>query len=229
MKTLLRFVAFLLFSSLLAPAGASEKPPEAWDDWAKWVAARYSTADDQDHGPDVGGNEWASALSKRLGVTGKDGHGPDLKSAEWRAAVEKKLAEMNKRDLLSSHDTIAKFTGITDHKCRGLTALCPDRCGHSGRMANFEIVKYLGYEKPGKYGDEQQKTFNVLIEDNMKHAKVPEATLKAIDALKPGATVRLKWNHDYVTKNGSKFPERPIVSIEPMTPEQAEAASKEAK
>ena len=96
-------------------------------------------------------------------------------------------------------------------------------------MASFEIVKYLGYEKPGKYGDEKQATFSVLIEDNMKHAKVPAATLKAIEALNPGATVHLKWNHDYVTRAGSKFPERPIVSIEPMTPEQVEAAGKPSK
>jgi hypothetical protein len=205
---------------------AAEKAPEAWSDWAKWADQQHDVGDGQGHGPDVGGDEWASALSKQLGVTDKDGHGPDFKSAEWRAAVEKKLAELNKRELLSSHDTVAKFTGITDHKCRGLTALCPDECGHSGRMANFEIVKYLGYEKPGQYGDEKQKTFHMLIEDNMKHTRVPAEILKAIEALKSGRTVRLKWNHDYVTKGGSKFPERPIVGIEPMTPEQVEAATK---
>lgn len=222
MKPLLLLLGTLLLSSLTALA--AEDPPEAWDDWAKWAAARHSTADGQGHGPDVGGDEWASALAKQLGVTDKDGHGPDLKSAEWRAAVEKKLAELNQRELLSSHDTVATFTGIADHQCRGRTAQCPDRCGHSGKLATFEIVKYLAYEKPGQYGDEKQKTFQVLIEDNMKHAKVPAEILKAIEALKPGATVRLKWNHDYVTKAGSKFPERPITSIEPMTPEQIEAA-----
>jgi hypothetical protein len=224
MKPFLPLVMSLLFSPLVGLA--SEKPPEAWDDWANWAGEQHDVGDGQGHGPDVGGDEWASALSQQLGVTDKDGHGPDLKSAEWRAAVEKKLAELNKRELLSSHDTIAKFTGITDHECRGRTALCPDRCGHSGKLATFEIVKYLAYEKPGQYGDEKQKTFHVLIEDNMKHAKVPAEILKAIGALKPGATVRLKWNHDYVTKNGSKFPERPIAGIEPMTPGQVEAAGK---
>jgi hypothetical protein len=226
MKPFRRSILPLLLSSLVGLAAAADKPPEAWEDWAKWVDSQHSTSDGQGHGPDVGGNEWASALSKQLKITDGAGHGPDLKSAEWRAAVEKKLAELNKRELLSCHDTIAKFTGIADHKCRGLTALCPDKCGHSGRMATFEIVKYLGYEKPGQYGDEKQKTFSVLIEDNMKNAKVPDATLKAIDSLKPGTTVHLKWNHDYVTRDGSKFPERPIISIEPMTPDQVEAAGK---
>jgi hypothetical protein len=216
----------VLLAALSGLAVAADEPPEAWDEWTKWVEARHSTADGQGHGPDVGGNEWASALSKQLKITDGSGHGPDLKSAEWRAAVEKKLAELNKRELLSSHDTVAKFTGISDYKCRGLTALCPDQCGHSGRMATFEIVKYLGYEKPGQYGDEKQKTFSVLIEDNMKNAKVPDAILKAIDSLKPGTTVHLKWNHDYVTRDGSKSPERRIVGIEPMTPEQVEATGK---
>jgi hypothetical protein len=228
MKAIRRSILPLLLAPLCALAVAGDKPPEAWDEWAKWVDAQHSTSDGQGHGPDVGDNEWASALSKQLKITDASGHGPDLKSAEWRAAVEKKLAELNQRELLSSHDTVAKFTGITDFQCRGRTALCPDKCGHSGRMATFEIVKYLGYEKPGQYGDEKQKALSVLIEDNMKNAKVPDAILKAIDSLKPGATVHLKWNHDYVTRDGSKSPERPIVSIEPMTPEQVEAAGKEA-
>lgn len=143
-------------------------------------------------------------------------------------AAEKPAPAGDGRELLSSHDTVARFTGIRDHRCRGLTSLCPDRCGDSGRLATFEIVQYLAYEKPGKYGDEKQQTFSVLIEDNLKNAKVPAAVLKAIDSLKPGQTVRLQWNHDYVTRGGSKFPERPIVRVEPMTPEQVEAAKKPA-
>jgi hypothetical protein len=222
-------VSLLLAALFLVTRVLAEAPPESWDDWAKWANQQHDVGDGQGHGPDVGGDEWASALARQLGVADKDSHGPDLKSAEWRAAVEKKLGELNKRELLSSHDTISKFTGISDHRCRGLTSLCPDKCGHSGRMAHFAIVKYLAYEKPGEFGDEKQETFNVLIEDNMKHAKVPAEILKAIGALEPGAIVRLKWNHDYVTKAGSKFPERPITGIEPMTPEQVEAATKAAK
>lgn len=148
-----------------------------------------------------------------------------MASAEPEPAKPAPAAEQ--RELLSSHDTIARFTGISDHRCRGLTALCPDRCGHSGRLATFEIVKYLAYQKPGKYGDEKGKTFSVLIEDNLKNAKVPEAILKSINSLKPGALVHLQWNHDYITRDGSRFPERPIVRVEELTPEQAEAAAKE--
>lgn len=130
------------------------------------------------------------------------------------------------RKLLSSHDTIARFTGVTEFTCMGRTGLCPDRCGHSGLKANFEIVRYIAYQKPGQYGDEKGKTFSVLFQDNLKHAKVSKEILNTINSLKPGAMVHLQWNHDYVTREGSKFPERPIVLLEELTPEQAEAAGK---
>jgi hypothetical protein len=33
--------------------------------------------------------------------------------------------------------------------------------------------------------------------------------------------VLLSWNHDYVTKQGTSSPERPIVKLEKVTPERA--------
>ena len=119
-----------------------------------------------------------------------------------------------KRERLSSHSTIAKFTGIKDHRCMGLTGLCPDRCGSSGELASFEIIKYLAYKKTGEYGDAKQKDFQILIQDNMGKEKVPADILAKIRALKPGDKVKLDWNHDYVTKQGSSSPERPITKLE---------------
>ncbi len=119
-----------------------------------------------------------------------------------------------KRELLSSHSTIAKFTGIKDHRCMGRTSLCPVECGHSGKLASFEIIKYLAYEKPGEYGDKKQKVFQILIQDNMGKVNVPADILAKIRALKPGQEVKLDWNHDYVTKDKSSSPERPITKIE---------------
>ena len=132
------------------------------------------------------------------------------------------------RELLSSHDAVAKFVGLKYHQCLGLTSLCPDRCGESGQLATFTIVKYLKYEKPGEYGDPKQEQFMVLIQDNMKNLKVPKAIRDAIFALKPGDLVHLRWNHDYVTQAGSKFPERPIKDVSPLTKEQADKLTAEA-
>ncbi len=214
----------LLLSSLLV---AQPPAPKNWADWAKWAEKLHPVTDAEGHGPDIGSDEWANALAKRLGVIDAQGHGPDLKSDEWRVAVDKKLMPKEQRELLSSHDTVARFSGLKQHKCMGLTSLCPDRCGESGTLATFEIVKYLAYEKPGEYGDPKQERFMVLIEDNMKNLKVPAAIRDAIVALKPGDLVRLQWNHDYVTRDGSKFPERPILKVAPITREDASEPGEE--
>jgi hypothetical protein len=208
MKTL------LLLLALAGLAYSQNAAPKEWDAWAKWAEKLHPITDDQGHGPDIGSDEWANAMTRRLGIIDAGGHGPDLKSDEWRAAVEKKLKPAEKRELLSSHDTVAVFKGIREHRCMGLTSLCPDRCGHSGKMATFGIVEYLAYEKPGEFGDPKQESFMVLIEDNMKNPKVPAAIRDAILELKEGAKVRLKWNHDYVTRDGSSSPERPIKTLE---------------
>ena len=128
------------------------------------------------------------------------------------------------RELLSSHDTEAIFEGVTYMPCRHLTSLCPDRCGHGANVARFRITKYLDYKKPGKYGDEQAKVFLCRVSngkgDDME-SSIRQETLDAL-ALKPGDAVRLSWNHDYVKREGSQFPMRPITRLEklptPSTP-----------
>jgi hypothetical protein len=190
--------------------------PTDWKAWAEWAEKLRPVTDNQGHGPDIGSDEWAGALGKQLDIGGVAG------SKEWRKAVEKKLtakekpAENVKRELLSSHDTEASFVGLKDHRCMGLTSLCPDQCGESGKLATFMIDKYLDYKKPGEYGDPKQEEFMVLIENNMRNAKVTVAIRDAILALKPGDKVHLKWNHDYVTKDGSSYPDRPIVTLKPI-------------
>lgn len=119
-----------------------------------------------------------------------------------------------KRELLSSHNTVARFDGLSKHTCRGLTSLCPDRCGESGSLASFTIIRYRDYKKPGEYGDPKQTTFQFLVEDNMKHAKVPAELRDKVMALKPGDVVELDWIHEYVTNDGGSYPERPVVRLE---------------
>ncbi len=204
----------ILLVALAGLAFAQESAPKDWSAWARWAEKFHPVTDNDGHGPDIGSDEWAMALSRKLNVIDADGHGPDLKSGEWRAAVERKLKQRRDRELLSAHDTVAVFKGTKEHTCMGRTALCPDRCGDFGKLATFEIVKYLNYEKPGECGDPEQERFVVLIEDNMGNAKVPAAVRAAILVLKAGDKVHLKWNHDYITENGSKFPERVITVLE---------------
>lgn len=131
------------------------------------------------------------------------------------------LRAEDKREMLSKHQTLAQFTGISYHQCRGLTSLCPDKCGESGDLASFRILKYVAYEKPGQYGDEQQKDYQFLVQDNMKKRKVSPELKATIDALQPNTYVLLDWQHDYVTREGSKFPERTVIQLKPITREEA--------
>lgn len=203
--------------AMMAPLAAQSTAPDDWSAWANWVEKLRPVTDAEGHGPDIGSDEWARALAKKLGIDSGDTDVPALRSMEWRELIESKLQPKQTRELLSSHDTEARFEGIKDHTCLGLTALCPDRCGHSGKLATFAIVRYLDYQKPGEYGDPKQERFAFLIEDNQANAKVPSAIRDAVMALKAGDMVRLKWNHDYITQGGSKFPERPILSLDPLT------------
>ena len=138
-----------------------------------------------------------------------------------------------KRELLSSHSTIAQLTAIEARQCRGRTSLCPDNCGQSGDFADFKIVAYLAYTKPGEYGDPKATTFTLQLNDNHGALKLPKATVDAIRGLKAGDYVRLDWNHDYVTTTepgggSSSSPDRPVTTIQPLTKEQAEQAIKDA-
>lgn len=135
----------------------------------------------------------------------------------------------NGRELLAEHHTVAQFTGVAFQKCHGLTSLCPDKCGSSGDFASFKILGYVLYKKTGEYGDPMQESFMFQIEDNMKNAKVTPELRAAVAALKKDDYVLLSWNHDYVTKDGSSSPERPVTKVSKITKEEAEKLLKEKK
>jgi hypothetical protein len=100
----------------------------------------------------------------------------------------------------------------------GLTSLCPDKCGESGALATFRIVNYVTYEKLGEYGDPKCDEFAFLVEDNMKHPKVPADIRATVNSLKQGDIVLLSWKHDYVTNQNGSAPERPLTRLEKIAP-----------
>lgn len=123
-------------------------------------------------------------------------------------------ASGEKRQLLAEHETVAVLAGIDYQLCRGLTALCPKECGQSGEYAKFTIKKYIKYKKHGQYGDPEQATYAVQISDYHKHPLGDPKIREAVKDLKKGDYVLLSWRHDYVTKDGSSSPERPILKLE---------------
>ena len=136
---------------------------------------------------------------------------------------------------LARHATVAEFEGCSYHQCLGMTSLCPDKCGQSGTVAAFKVIRYVTYEKLGEYGDPKCEQFVFMVEDNMKTSKVPSGVRNAVNSLKKGDRVLLSWNHDYVTVDGSSGPDRPITKLEklkesPQVPQEpATGESKPAK
>ena len=130
---------------------------------------------------------------------------------------------MSQRDLLSKHETVAKFEGLNEQQCFFRTSLCPDRCNHGGTVGVFLIVKYLNYEKPGKYGDPKKDKYHVRIKDNIESTGLTADVKNILDGLGAGDFVLLSWNHDYVHSNGCSSPERPITKLENISKEEAES------
>lgn len=129
--------------------------------------------------------------------------------------------DAERRELLAEQETVAEFLGVQYQECRGLTALCPDKCGGSGNFARFRIIKYLIYKKPGEYGDPQVPEFVTQVDDNLGKLKLPVDQVKLIRVLQKGDYVRLSWRHDYVTKDGTSQPERPMTRVEKLSKAEA--------
>ena len=129
---------------------------------------------------------------------------------------------MSQRDLLSKHETIATYDGPKERPCFFRTSLCPDRCNHGGTIEIFTIVKYLNYEKPGKYGDAESAKYHVRVKDPVESTGVTPQVKEVFDGLHEGDYVLLSWNHDYVHTDGCSYPERPITKLEKISKEEAD-------
>jgi hypothetical protein len=128
-----------------------------------------------------------------------------------------------KLETLAVHRTIARFEGAPYRLCRGRTAMCPERCGHSGEFATFTIVDYLKYEKPGKYGDAQQKQFMFQVSDFHRKPKGDPKLRATVTGLTKGDLVALGWDHLYgEVLPGSFSPVRPVVELRKISQEEAD-------
>jgi hypothetical protein len=99
-----------------------------------------------------------------------------------------------------------------------MTSLCPDRCHHAHDSGVFKVISYDAYQRTGKDGDDEQTTIYARLDSNSESRvdyQEPEIAAK-IKKLKRGQKVKLFYEHIYVTdtETGSKWPQRPIRSIE---------------
>ena len=123
--------------------------------------------------------------------------------------------------------TQATYEGTAWRECRLMTSLCPDRCGHSGNIATFSIDKNIVYAKYNEYGDEPSEQFMIMIDKGDETAPlIDKKWYDVIKSLDTGDKILLAWDHLYVTVTDgdfvSKYPERPITFIHPLTDKQAQ-------
>lgn len=118
--------------------------------------------------------------------------------------------------LLSRHDAKAVFKGTRQHRCHGMTMLCPDKCGDSGTLAVFGITGYNDYQKADKYGDEPATEYMFMLQSTTGTSDVSPELAKLVENLKPGDEVNLVWDHVYVSDASGSFPKRIVRKIEAL-------------
>lgn len=126
------------------------------------------------------------------------------------ALISPLASAADKVEVLSSHRTKAVYEGTRHLPCRHRTSLCPDRCGHARDVAVFRITEYVAYEKSGQYGDAKATEFLLPLSQG---EEVSAEILAVAQGLSKGDAVRLEWLHEYVTKDGSKYPRRRVTLL----------------
>jgi hypothetical protein len=120
-----------------------------------------------------------------------------------------------KADLLASNTVVAQYVGTVERPCYFRTALCPDRCDHGMKAAQFRVLSNESYEKPGKYGDDKAAAGNMIMVDARKDVPgQPEGMLQKLAELKPGQVVRLTQKHYYADLGDVVMPIRPVTELE---------------
>lgn len=116
--------------------------------------------------------------------------------------------EEQEREVLSRHETIARYLGVRVSDNRHLKVLNPP----PSTSYRFEIEEYLAYEKPGRFGDAKKDAAGF----DEKEQK--EEIIEKLKTLEEGDKVSLIWTHDYVKKSdgrrSSSAPERVIEEVE---------------
>ena len=120
-----------------------------------------------------------------------------------------------KVELLASNTVVAQYLGMQERPCYFRTALCPDRCDHAMKAAQFRVLTNEAYEKPGKYGDDKAEAGNLLLVDARNDVPgKPDDMRQKIAELKPGQLVRLTQLHYYADLGDVQTPIRPVTELE---------------
>jgi hypothetical protein len=120
--------------------------------------------------------------------------------------------------LLASNTVVAQYMGLMELPCRGMTADCPDKCGHGTKVARFRVVRNEAYSKSGKYGDDKIEPASILMVDvkNPTPGQDDAALGAFVSTLTQGDKVRLTQAHYYGLVGSAMTPFRPVTKVEKL-------------
>lgn len=127
------------------------------------------------------------------------------------------MSNENNRELIFGYSSKATFLSKEFRPCRFRTSLCPNECGHAKTLYKFNIDSISVEENPNS----SQAKYCTPVKEGSIHF-VPQDKLflgdssalqQVADSLVPQDKVSLDWNHDYVSKEGSHFPDHPVVKL----------------
>ncbi|MCT4665217.1 MAG: hypothetical protein N4A45_08310 [Flavobacteriales bacterium] len=121
------------------------------------------------------------------------------KTTETTVNKPNKEHTLTDNDFTRYHIFDATFSKTKYHKCMGMTADCPDKCGNSGEYANFEITRYKKFDGKGEGGSQKLETYQKQISDFNKK-RFNDESVRIIESLKPGDQVEIQVNYIYDTR-----------------------------
>lgn len=121
-------------------------------------------------------------------------------------------ADGEQRETMYAYAANATYLGSRHQPCRFRTSLCPHQCGHATDVYRFHLDQLTATKN-----EASSHVRWVTPEEAGKEHLVGEADLNSYielaKSLKPGDMVALEWSHDYVTRGGSSFPDRPVTRL----------------
>ena len=118
--------------------------------------------------------------------------------------------------VLASNSFEAAYLGLMELPCRGMTADCPDKCGHATKVARFRVIRNVDYAQNSEYGDEKVAPGSIVMVDVKKPTPGQDdaAIFELIDKLELGNKVIMPQEHCYGEIGNLMTPFRPVTKLE---------------
>ena len=118
--------------------------------------------------------------------------------------------------VLASNSFEAAYLGLMELPCRGMTADCPDKCGHATKVARFRVIRNVDYAQNSEYGDEKVAPGSIVMVDVKKPTPGQDdaAIFELIDKLEHGNKVIMTQEHCYGEIGNLMTPFRPVTKLE---------------